>query len=45
MTTQDVSMLSRANLERAFAGLLFGATAALVASGAIAMALHAAFVA
>jgi hypothetical protein len=43
MTTQDVSMLSRANLERAFAGLLFGGTVALVAIGSIAMALHAAF--
>ncbi len=43
MTTQDVSTLSRAALEKAFAGLLFGAAAALVASGALAMALSSAF--
>ena len=45
MTTQDVSILSRATLEQAFAGLLFGATTVLVASGTLAMALRAVFAA
>jgi hypothetical protein len=45
MNTLNLSILSRAGLERAFAGLLFGATAVLVAGGAIAMALHVAFAA
>jgi hypothetical protein len=43
--TQDFSMLSRPSLERAFAGLLFSSTAALVVSGAFVMALRAAFAA
>lgn len=41
MSTQNISILSRASLEKAFAGLLFGATTALVASGALAMSLQA----
>jgi hypothetical protein len=43
MNTQPLTFLSRASLERAFAGVLFSATAALVAGGALMMALRAAF--
>ena len=45
MSTQDFSFLSRAGLEQAFAGLLFSATVALIAGGAVAMALRAALAA
>ena len=43
MSTQNLSILSRTGLERVFAGLLFTATAALVAGGALTMALRTAF--
>jgi len=45
MNTQPLAILSRASLERAFAGVLFSATVALVAGGAVAMALRAALLA
>ena len=45
MNTPDFSILSRTGLEQAFAGLLFSATAALVAGGALVMTLRAAFAA
>lgn len=42
MNTQSFSYLSRAGLELAVAGLLFSATVALIAAGALGMALRAA---
>ena len=45
MNIQPLLFLSRTGLERAFAGLLFSATVALVAGGAVAMALRAVFAA
>jgi hypothetical protein len=45
MRPQDFSMFSRAGLEHAFAGVLFTAALALVAGGALAMALRAALAA
>jgi len=45
MNTQPFAFLSRAGLERAFAGLLFSATVALVAGGVVAMTLRAVFTA
>jgi len=40
MTTKYVPLFSRAGLEYAVAGLLFGATVGLLAGGALAMALR-----
>ena len=45
MNTPEFSILSRTGLEHAFAGLLFSATVALVAGGALVMSLRAAFAA
>jgi hypothetical protein len=45
MNTPDFSLFSRTGLEHAFAGLLFSATVALVACGALEMSLRAAFAA
>jgi hypothetical protein len=45
MNTPNLSIFSRTGLEHAFAGLLFSATGALVAGGALVMTLHAAFAA
>jgi hypothetical protein len=45
MNTRPLAFFSRAGLEQAFAGLLFSATVALVASGVVAMALRAVFTA
>ena len=43
MNTQSFSYLSRTGLERAFAGLLFSATVALMAAGSVAMTLRSSF--
>jgi hypothetical protein len=43
MTTQYVSLFSRAGLEYAIAGVLFGATAGLVSGGALIMTLRVVF--
>ena len=45
MRPHDLAIFSRAGLEHAFAGLLFTAALALVAGGALTMALHAALAA
>ena len=43
MTPHPLSYFSRAGFERAFAGLLFSATVALMAAGSLAMTLSSAF--